>query len=173
MEPTYRIAQRLHERRAAKGLETYARHLDANSQGCMIVHALEESADETNYLIAEIHRRKHAIEKLEALAEEMRADKAPRWAFEMEKLSDLLGGPSALKQYDEILGGGTVAENATVDPRDEALRVATEALEYCRKEFWGMSMREATDSWLGHVANQAEDKTKQALDAIRAAGGGR
>lgn len=115
-EPTYKIAQRLLASRAAVGVKQYGDDLTANSPGCMIVHALEEAADQVNYLIAEIQRRKYVIEKLESLAEEMRADKAPRWAFEMEKLSDLLGGPSALKQYDEILGGGTVAENATVDP---------------------------------------------------------
>ena len=51
MEPTYRIAQRLHERRAAVGLPKYGRHLDANSPGCMIVHALEEAADQVNYLL--------------------------------------------------------------------------------------------------------------------------
>lgn len=176
MEPTYRIAQRLHKRRAAVGLPKYGQHLSADSQGCMIVHALEENADETNYLLAEIQRRREAIRILLDTAERL-----TQWndvnlnedARQLVRVIDLLGGESALAQYDEILGGGTVAENATVDPRDQALRVATEALEYCRKEFWGMSMREATDSWLGHVANQAEDKTKQALDAIRAAGGGR
>lgn len=137
MEPTYRIAQRLHERRAAVGLPKYGRHLDADSQGCMIVHALEEAADQVNYLLAEIQRRRHVIEKLESLAEEMRADKAPRWAFEMEKLSDLLGGPSALKQYDEILGGGTVAENATVAPEPVSTthkwsnRMSRGNLEFC------------------------------------------
>lgn len=168
-EPTYKIAQRLIERRAHKGVETYGRHLDADSDGCMIVHALEEAADQVNYLIAEIQRRRHLIQKLDSLAEQLRADKAKVWAWELEKLSDLLGGEAALDRYDEILG--TVAEDATVasDPRDEALRVAEEALEYCRKEFWGMSMREATDSWLGHVAGQAEDKAKLALAAIRGA----
>lgn len=129
-QPTYRIAQALHARRAAVGLPKYGQHLTAASPGCMLVHALEEAADQVNYLIAEIQRRKHLIEKLEALAEEMRADKAPVWAFELEKLSDLLGGRAALARYDEILDGGTVAENATVvpDPRDEALRVADEDL---------------------------------------------
>lgn len=220
MKPTYRIAQRLHERRAAVGLPKYGRHLDAESRGCMLVHALEENADKTNYLIAEIQRRKYVIEKLEALAEEMRADKAPRWAFEMEKLSDLLGGPSALKQYDEILGG---AENATLapqsgipkeqldrirqeiakvaainrpltpqeredfdramaelpeaheaqDPRDEALRVAAEALIHVRHEIIGMANRANGDEWLVAVAHRSVAVIAEALDAIRAAGGAR
>lgn len=161
-EPTYKIAQRLHERRAAKGLEIYGRHLDADSQGCMLVHALEEAADLTEYLLAEIQRRQKLMKWLGVIMTQ---------GGKSHALFEELGGESALAQYDEILG--TVAQNATVDPRDEALRVATEALEYCRKEFWGMSMREANDSWMGHVANQAEDKTKQALAAIRAAGGAR
>lgn len=160
-EPTYKIAQRLLASRAAVGVKQYGDDLTANSLGCMIVHALEEAADQVNYLLAEIQRRKHVIEKLEALAEEMRADKAPRWAFEMEKLSDLLGGPSALKQYDEILGGETVAKDATVDPRDEALRVAIEALETI-----------ANDG----IERSRDPRTviaQSALAAIRAAGGAR
>lgn len=194
-EPTYRIAQALHARRAAVGLPKYGQHLTADSPGCMLVHALEESADKTNYLIAEVQRRKIVLETLNELSKEMHAELAIGWAYKIEKLYDLLGGKSAIEQYDKILGGGTVAENATVapeptdaakvdprkiiaeaiadlsapDPRDEALRVAEEALEYCRKEFWGMSKREATDSWLGHVAGQAEDKVRAALAAIRGA----
>lgn len=165
MEPTYRIAQRLHERRAAVGLPKYGRHLDADSQGCMLVHALEEAADQVNYLLAEIQRRKHVIEKLEALAEEMRADKASRWAFEMEKLSDLLGGPSALKHYDEILRGETVANSATVDLRDEALLVATEALENIQRRAGPLGIdRGDTTTYL---------MASTALAAIRAAGGAR
>jgi hypothetical protein len=160
-EPTYRIAQALHARRAAVGLPKYGQHLTAASSGCMLVHALEESADKTNYLIAEVQRRKNLIETLYRLADEMWEGKATTWARQIEKLADLLGGRAALARYDEILGGGTVAENATVaplpkdadaeaalaavwrdeaeatiermhgpklDPRDEALRVAEEAL---------------------------------------------
>jgi hypothetical protein len=124
-EPTYKIAQRLHERRAAKGLETYGRHLDANSKGCMLVHALEEAADQVNYLLAEIQRRQKLMKWLKIISDEGEkwSDWAHGWFVD-------LGGESALAQYDEILGG---AENATVDPRDEALRVATEALENIKR----------------------------------------
>lgn len=124
IEPTYRIAQRLHERRAAMGLEAYGRHLDADSHGCMLVHALEEAADLTDYLLAEVQRRKIVLETLNELSKEMHAELAIGCAYKLEKLYDLLGGKSAIEQYDEILG--VVAENATVDPRDEALRVAME-----------------------------------------------
>jgi len=121
MEPTYRIAQRLHERRAAKGLETYGRHLDADSDGCMLVHALEESADKTNYLIAEVQRRQKLMKWLKIISDEGEkwSDWAHGWFVD-------LGGAAALAKYDEILG--TVAEDATVDPdpRDEALRLAEE-----------------------------------------------
>jgi len=172
MEPTYKIAQALHARRAAVGLPKYGQHLTADSPGCMIVHALEESADKTNYLIAEVQRRKHLIEKLEALAEEMRADKAPVWAFELEKLSDLLGGRAALAKYDEILG--TVAENATVAPdhRDEALRVAADALEAIDHLVFtrGVTM-DGKLHWQLHVPGQSEaiEKVRAALAAIRGA----
>lgn len=132
-EPTYRIAQALHERRAAVGLPKYGQHLSAASPGCMLVHALEESADKTNYLIAEVQRRKIVLETLNELSKEMHAELAIGWAYKIEKLYDLLGGKSAIDKYDEILG--TVAKNATVSPdhRDEALRVATEALEKQRR----------------------------------------
>lgn len=113
-EPTYRIAQRLHERRAAKGLATYGRHLDANSKGCMLVHALEENADETNYLLAEIQRRADAIRKLIAMVDDMEAQGYWPMMHRANAVIDLLGGRAALAQYDEILG--TVAENATVAP---------------------------------------------------------
>ena len=164
-DPTYRIAQALHARRAAVGLKK----LTAASPGCMIVHALEEAADLTEYLLAEAERRADAIRKLMAMVSDMEAQGYWPMMHRANAVIDLLGGEAALAKYDEILG--TVAENATVapDPRDEALRVATEALEYCRKEFWGMSKREATDSWLGHVAGQADDKVKLALAAIRGA----
>lgn len=237
MEPTYRIAQRLHARRAAVGLPKYGRHLTAASPGCMIVHAIEEAADLTEYLLAEAERRREALLEIYAVIanlERWRNSNLQREADALKSVANLLGGEAALAKYDEILGG---AEDATVDPRamvaegiaelrpsldeairvatealeeiknhasgigqykgenaefliasaaldalsshkdkatstdprDEALRVATEALEYCRKEFWGMSMREATDSWLGHVAGQAENKVKLALAAIRGA----
>lgn len=127
-QPTYRIAQRLHERRAAMGIATYGRHLDADSQGCMLVHALEEAADLTEYLLAEVQRRKIVLETLNELSKEMHAELAIGWAYNLEKLYDLLGGKSAIEQYDEILGGGTIAENATVDARDEALDTVEMAL---------------------------------------------
>lgn len=209
-EPTYRIAQRLHERRAAVGLPKYGRHLDADSQGCMLVHALEESADKTNYLLAEIQRRRELMKWLKIISDEGEkwSDWAHGWFVD-------LGGESSLAQYDEILGGGTVANSATVDPRDEALdtvemalrnivagaqnsffvkdnaqaaldalsrhkeratatdpcdealRVATEALESCK---WNV-----TNHADGHQMQfqLCAEKARQAIAAIRAAGGAR
>lgn len=129
-EPTYRIAQALHARRAAVGLKKYGQHLSAASPGCMLVHALEEAADLTEYLLAEAQRRREAIRILLDTAERL-----VQWddvnlnedARQLVRVIDLLGGEAALAKYDEILGG---AEDATVAPapRDEALRVATEAL---------------------------------------------
>ncbi len=178
MEPTYRIAQRLHERRAAKGLETYWRHLDADSQGCMLVHALEEAADQVAYLLAEIQRRQTMLKKLDELIEEMQEEKAPGWAYQLEKLFDLFGGESALAQYDEILGGGTVAENATVDPRDEALRVATEALlsvadSIAAQEHFDRYPSDHNYQCVCELNIKSATLRRAALAAIRAAGGGR
>lgn len=178
MEPTYRIAQRLHERRAAVGLPKYGRHLDANSQGCMLVHTLEESADETNYLIAEIQRRQTMLKKLDELIEEMQEEKAPGWAYQLEKLFDLFGGESALAQYDEILGGGTVAENATVDPRDEAMRVAHEALlsvsdSIAAQEHFDKYPSDHNYQCVCVLNIKSATLRRTAIAAIRAAGGGR
>lgn len=160
-EPTYRIAQALHARRAAVGLKKYGQHLTADSPGCMLVHALEEAADQVNYLIAEIQRRRTAIKLMLEVAEVLTDRGMHRDAVRVVTMIDLLGGEAALAKYDEILGG---AEDATVapeptdvdaqfdpqkivaeavsrfatkhtapDPRDEALRVATEALEKQRR----------------------------------------
>lgn len=127
-EPTYKIAQRLHARRAAVGLPKYGQHLTADSPGCMIVHALEEAADLTEYLLAEVQRRKIVLETLNELSKEMHAELAIGWAYEIEKLYDLLGGKSAIEKSDEILG--TVAENATVapEPHDDTLDTVEMAL---------------------------------------------
>ena len=175
MEPTYRIAQRLHERRAAVGLPKYGQHLSADSPGCMLVHALEESADKTNYLIAEVQRRKHLIETLYRLADEM-WDSRPAWGRKIKALADSLGGKAALAKYDEILGGGTVAENATVAPRDEALRLAAAALEAIDHLVFmrGVTM-DGKGHWQLHIPGQSEavEKVRTALAAIRAAGGAR
>lgn len=126
MEPTYRIAQRLHERRAAVGLKKYGQHLTADSPGCMLVHALEEAADQVNYLIAEIQRRQSLMKWLRVISDEKGpwADWAWGWFVDF-------GGEAALAKYDEILGTATPAP----DPRDEALRVAEKALAFvCRNE---------------------------------------
>jgi len=156
MEPTYKIAQALHARRAAVGLPKYGQHLSADSPGCMIVHALEEAADQVNYLIAEIQRRQKLMKWLSVILTQ---------GGKAHALFEELGGESALAQYDEILGGGTVAENATVDPSDEALRVATEALENIqrRAEPLGIDRGDTTTYLMASTA----------LAAIRAAGGGR
>lgn len=172
-EPTYKIAQRLHERRAAVGLPKYGQHLTANSPGCMLVHAVEEAADLTEYLLAEVQRRKIVLKTLNELSKEMHAELAIGWAYELEKLYDLLGGKSAIEQYDEILGGVTVAKNATVDPRDEALRVAAEALEAAYEVFGVYAMHHLNK---GDVVKYAKndsmaDHMDAALAAIRAAGG--
>lgn len=117
-EPTYRIAQALHARRAAVGLNKYGEHLTADSPGCMIVHAIEEAADLTEYLLAEAQRRADAIRKLMAMVSDMEAQGYWPMMHRANAVIDLLGGEAALAKYDEILGG---AENATVasDPRDE------------------------------------------------------
>lgn len=180
MEPTYRIAQRLHERRAAKGLPKYGQHLTANSHGCMLVHALEEAADLTEYLLAEVQRRKIVLETFNELSKEMNAELAIGWAYKLEKLYDLLGGKSAIEQYDEILGGGTVAENATVDPRDEALRVATKLVEKLDsvhndpkyERVWRVHQLHC-GPYSGLQYDAELDELKSALAAIRAAGGAR
>lgn len=112
-EPTYRIAQRLLARRAEVGVKQYGQDLTADSPGCMLVHALEEAADQVNYLIAEIQRRKSLMERLDLLIQKMQEEKAPGWAFQLEKLYDSLGGEAALAKYDEILSG---AEDAAVAP---------------------------------------------------------
>ena len=170
MEPTYRIAQRLHERRAAVGLPKYGRHLDADSQGCMLVHALEESADKTNYLLAEIQRRRELMKWLKIISDEGEkwSDWAHGWFVD-------LGGESALAQYDEILGGGTVAENATVDPRNEALRVAGKALTEASETFQVYAQHHLNKGdVVKHAKNDALAKyMNTALAAIRAAGGAR
>lgn len=181
-EPTYKIAQRLHERRAAKGLEIYGRHLDADSQGCMLVHALEEAADLTEYLLAEIQRRQKLMKWLGVIMTQ---------GGKSHALFEELGGESALAQYDEILG--TVAENATVDPRDEALRLAAEALEQALKldptcdhtdlvrlgaiwtkcEDCGKEWADDQGGFQPDGPNEIVEKIHAALAAIRAAGGGR
>lgn len=129
-EPTYRIAQALHERRAAVGLQKYGEHLTADSPGCMIVHALEEAADLTEYLLTEVQRRREAITALCALRA-IHGGMVPDndTVADISHVIDLLGGEAALARYDEILA--TVAQDATVatDPRDEALRVATKLVE--------------------------------------------
>lgn len=128
-EPTYRIAQALHERRAAVGLPKYGQHLTADSPGCMLVHALEESADKTNYLIAEVQRRREAIK---ALCDLIHGGTLPDHKIdtvaEISYVIDLLGGEAALAKYDEILG--TVANDATVapEPRDSTLDTVEMAL---------------------------------------------
>ena len=181
MEPTYRIAQRLHERRAAKGLQTYGRHLDANSQGCMLVHALKEAADQVNYLLAEIQRRRTAIKLMLEVAEVLTARGMHRDAVRVVTMIDLLGGESALAQYDEILG--TVAQNATVDPRDEALRVAEEALDPIARAYRvsmepfapGIDETDGAHHWMPRGWPSVKDfkNANLALAAIRAAGGAR
>lgn len=133
-EPTYKIAQALHERRAAVGLPKYGQHLTADSPGCMLVHALEESADKTNYLIAEVQRRREAVKTLcdlKAIHGGMVPDNDT--VATIQYVIDLLGGEAALARYDEILG--TVANSATVvqDPRDEAQRVAESALLHIQR----------------------------------------
>lgn len=105
IEPTYRIAQRLHERRAAVGLPKYGQHLTADSPGCMLVHALEESADKTNYLIAEIQRRRESLILLIEVAKYLKAEGQYGYGDTITTVIDLLGGESALAQYGEILGG--------------------------------------------------------------------
>lgn len=162
LEPTYRIAQRLHERRAAVGLPKYGRHLDADSRGCMLVHSLEEATDQVNYLLAEIQRRREAIVILALLADSLREVRDYGFADTVETAIEWIGGRAALAQYDEILGGGTVAEDATVDARDEAMRVAVEALRNCRAQFESHAGEDA----LVEVCDFA-------LAAIRAAGGAR
>ncbi len=116
MEPTYKIAQALHARRAAVGLPKYGQHLSADSPGCMLVHAVEEAADLTEYLLAEAQRRRKAIRILLDTAERL-----AQWddvnlnedARQLVRVIDLLGGEAALATSDEILGG---AEDATVAP---------------------------------------------------------
>lgn len=162
-EPTYRIAQALHARRAAVGLKKYGQHLSAASPGCMIVHALEEAADQVNYLLAEIQRRKLAIETLRSLiAGGELPDYEGATVATIQEVIDLLGGEAALAKYDEILGG---AEDATVapDPRDEALRVADAALESCE---WNV-----TNHPDGHQMQfqLCAEKARQARAAIRGA----
>lgn len=181
MEPAYKIAQRLHERRAAVGLPKYGRHLDADSHGCMLVHALEESADKTNYLIAEVQRRREALELLIPLRDSLEIVRDYGFADTLTTVIDLLGGEAALAKYDEILGGGIVAENATVatDPRDEALRVAAEALQLVANNTTASQPTQQDprpyrflstgQSALIHTVFSALDT----LDAIRAAGGAR
>lgn len=128
-EPTYKIAQALHERRAAVGLKEYGQHLSADSPGCMLVHALEESADKTNYLIAEVQRRRESLILLIEVAKYLKDEGQHGYVDTMTTVIDLLGGEAALAKYDEIMG--TVAENATVatDPRDEALRKIADGAE--------------------------------------------
>jgi hypothetical protein len=104
-EPTYRIAQALHERRAAVGLPKYGQHLTANSPGCMLVHALEESADKTNYLIAEVQRRREALMLLIEVAKYLKDEGQSGYGDTIATVIDLLGGEAALAKYDEILGG--------------------------------------------------------------------
>ena len=129
MEPTYRIAQRLLASRAAVGVKQYGDDLTANSPGCMIVHALEEAADQVNYLLAEIQRRADAIRKLIAMVDDMEAQGYWPMMHRANAVIDLLGGRAALAQYDEILG--TVAENATVAP---PRRMPKEQLDRIRQE---------------------------------------
>lgn len=85
-------------------------------------HSEMEAADLTEYLLAEVQRRKKALEVLFAMANAHRHEAHIRRS--VEEVMDLLGGWEMISKYDEILG--TVAENATVaaDPREEALRVA-------------------------------------------------
>ena len=119
-EPTYKIAQRLLASRAAVGVKQYGDDLTANSPGCMLVHALEEAADQVNYLLAEIQRRRESLILLIEVAKYLKAEGQYGYGDTITTVIDILGGESALAQYDEILGGGTVAQNATVDARDEA-----------------------------------------------------
>jgi hypothetical protein len=84
----------------------------------MLVHALEEAADLTEYLLAEAQRRADAIRKLMAMVSDMEAQGYWPMMHRANAVIDILGGEAALVKYDEILGG---AEDATVapDPRDE------------------------------------------------------
>ena len=140
-EPTYRIAQRLHERRAAVGLPKYGRHLDAESQGCMLVHALEESADKTNYLIAEVQRRRTAIKLMLEVAEVLTDRGMHRDAVRVVTMIDLLGGEAALERYDEILEG---AEDTTVAalPKDADAEAALAAVSRDEAEAARAKMQE-------------------------------
>lgn len=175
-EPTYRIAQALHARRAAVGLPKYGQHLTADSPGCMLVHALEESADKTNYLIAEVQRRREVIKTLcdlKAIHGGMVPDNDT--VATIQYVIDLLGGETALARYDEILG--TVAENATVAPdqRDEALRVATDALEKQRRgmeniiEFRQLRTAIGEEERFGALTRSEIEEVIQQLDGYLAA----
>lgn len=197
MEPTYRIAQALHARRAAVGLKEYGQHLTDDTPGCMLVHALEEAADLTEYLLAEAQRRKIVLETLNELSKEMHAELAISWAYRIEKLYDLLGGKSAIEKYDDILGGGTVAQDATVapeppdaarvderkiiaeaiaelsapDPRDEALRVAEEKLLLARGMFHTYATHHRLKGDVGKYEKNTDlgNQMDSALAAIRGA----
>jgi len=214
MEPTYRIAQRLHERRAAVGLPKYGQHLTADSQGCMLVHALEEAADQVNYLLAEIQRRREALLKIYAVIANLQRwhnSNLNREAEALMAVAESFGGESALAQYDEILGGGTVAQNATVDPlsdpaistlhkfattelpqietittsgslptdhRDEALRVAMEALlsvadSIAAQEHFDRYPSDHNYQCVCELNIKSATLRRAALAAIRAAGGAR
>jgi len=162
-EPTYRIAQRLHERRAAKGLFSYGEHLKPFNKRCSLIDAIEECADQLVYLLNMAQESRHLMIDLIANSVRLREAGHTDAADGLDKMIVGIGGKEALAQYDEILG--TVAENATVDPRDEALRVATEALENIqrRAEPLGIDRGDTTTYLMASTA----------LAAIRAAGGAR
>lgn len=166
-EPTYRIAQRLHERRAAVGLYSYGEHLKPFNKRCSLIDAIEESADMLCYLLNMAQESRHLMIDLMANSVRLREAGHTATADGLDKIIVGMGGKETLAQYDEILGGGTVAGNATVDPRDEALRVAAEALG----KISGLSCAASFLPPHEPTAWRAIDIARTALAAIRAAGG--
>lgn len=167
IEPTYRIAQRLLERRAEVGLHSYGEHLKPFNKRCSLIDAIEESADMLCYVLNMAQESRCLMIDLIANSVRLREAGHTAAADGLDKIIVGMGSKETLAKYDEILGGGTVAENATVDPRDEALRVAEKALALvCRNED-----RVTGFDHLIHRMDMEDCKT--ALAAIRDAGGAR
>lgn len=165
MEPTYRIAQHLRERRAKARLCSYGEHLKPFNKRCSLIDAIEECADQLVYLLNMAQESRRLMIDLMANSVRLREAGHTAAAGGLDKMIVGMGGKEALAQYDEILGGGTVAEDATVDARDEALRVAEEALRQV--------VTASINAGFSEKQGQLNTVCRTALAAIRAAGGAR